>query len=200
MFHAQAPRLVIAPSERPVSLAEAKAHLRVDATEEDAFIGALIASATDHLDGWSGILGRCLVSQKWSRSFGGFPSGPIALPFPDASSASISYRAVGASEAVSLDDATFHLVEAAEGAFLVLASGMVWPATDDHPAAVTITASYGFGTAAEVPNAIKSAILLLVGDLYRFRETAVIGTVSQAISMSPTVEALLAPYRMRSVR
>ena len=55
---------------------------------------------------------------------------------------------------------------------------------------VTFKAGY-----ASVPAPLVSAILLMVGDLYANRETAVTGTVAFALPMSTTVQALIAPYR-----
>lgn len=41
----------------------------------------------------------------------------------------------------------------------------------------------------------RAAILLMLGDLYAFRETAQVGSVSSTIDMHPAASALLYPYR-----
>src|SRR5690606_10673336 len=61
------PVRVTPPAIQPVTLAEAKLHLRVDHDDEDALISNLIQAATGHLDGWTGILGHCLVEQVWRQ-------------------------------------------------------------------------------------------------------------------------------------
>lgn len=73
------PVLVTPPDILPVSLAEAKAHLRVDYDDDDGLILSLIRAAVDHLDGWTGILGRCLVEQEWRQDF---PAGATCFPLP----------------------------------------------------------------------------------------------------------------------
>ena len=54
--------LIAGPGEEPVSLAEAKAFARIDGTDEDALVGALIAAARLHVES---LTGRALVSQTW---------------------------------------------------------------------------------------------------------------------------------------
>ena len=61
------PVLVTPPAETPVSRTEAKAHLRVDGTGDDDLIDGLIDAAVAHLDGYTGILGRCMVTQTWRQ-------------------------------------------------------------------------------------------------------------------------------------
>ena len=58
---------VIAPAEPVVALADVKADLRVDHSDPDSVIQAQIDPATSQLDGYSGVLGRCLVSQTWGQ-------------------------------------------------------------------------------------------------------------------------------------
>lgn len=85
------PVLVTAPATMPVTLTEAKAQLDVSYTDKDTLIEGLIAAATAHLDGWSGILGRCLITQTWRQDFDRF-NRCLRLPlFPVASITSVKY-------------------------------------------------------------------------------------------------------------
>ena len=76
------PYLVTPPASLPVTLAEMKAHLRVVHADDDADIAAKQAGAVAMLDGWGGILCRCIVPQTWAVDVMG--AGPHLLPFPDA--------------------------------------------------------------------------------------------------------------------
>jgi uncharacterized phiE125 gp8 family phage protein len=74
MRHAQKPIRTVAPASTPVSLSEAKAHLRVTSSAEDAVIQMYLDAAVSYLDGWAGVLGRCMVTQTWAQTFSDFPS------------------------------------------------------------------------------------------------------------------------------
>lgn len=76
------PYLVTPPPSLPVPLAEMKAHLRVVHADDDADIAEKQAGAVAMLDGWGGILGRCIMPQTWAIDVTG--PGPHLLPFPDA--------------------------------------------------------------------------------------------------------------------
>ena len=77
------PYLVTPPASLPVTLSEMKAHLRVVHADDDADIAAKQAGAVAILDGWGGLLGRCIMPQTWAVDVTG--PGPHLLPFPDAS-------------------------------------------------------------------------------------------------------------------
>lgn len=201
MLHALKPALVTPPAAPPVTLSEAKAHLRVEHSEDDTMITAMIAAAVSYLDGWTGILGRCLMPQAWRFDFARFPCDrTIRLGFPGMVSAGddapvVTYLDSAGAEQTLVATA-YHTVEDALGSVLRLASGAAWPSTACHPAAVSVTATFGYPDAAAVPPAIKAAILLVTGDLYRNRETTGVGSGTiGAIPMSTTVDNLLAPYR-----
>jgi uncharacterized phiE125 gp8 family phage protein len=69
------------PATRLLTTDEAKTHLRVDDSAEDGYVDSLVLTAEHHLDGFSGVLGRALITQTWQRSFDGFPCGDtIRLP------------------------------------------------------------------------------------------------------------------------
>lgn len=186
------PVRTVAPAADVVSLAEAKAHLRVEHTAEDTLITAMVAAATQHLDGWSGVLGRCLVTQTWRQAYSGFPAGStLRLPLPDVQSVTLSYTdPAGAPQTVSAAD--YHLVNDVCGGAVVLASGASWPSAADRPDAVSATFVAGYGNAAAVPAPIKAAILLHVGTLYENRKSV----TDDAMAVLPLAyDALIAPYR-----
>lgn len=61
------------PAVEPVTLAEAKAHLRVDGTAEDTLIGSLIVTSRLHVEA---AMGLALVTQSWSVFLDAWPPGP----------------------------------------------------------------------------------------------------------------------------
>lgn len=182
-----------APAATPVSLDEAKAHLRVDGSDEDALITGLINAATAHLDGWSGVLGRALVTQTWSQTYDAF-TNPLRLPMPAASVTSVTYvDADGVTATVASDQ--YVLRADALGSLVEPAHGATWPTPRSQSGAVAVVFTCGTA-AADVPAAIKAAILLMIGDLYASREAVVTGTI---VAENPTVAALIAPYRLVGV-
>ncbi len=186
-----APILITAPAETPVSLDEAKAHLRVDFDDDDTLIKALIQAATQHLDGWTGVLGRALVTQTWRQEFQTLSLCGLRLPLgPVASLESVTYiDAAGTTQALAADQ--YSLLTDCLGPIVIPLAGASWPATARRPNAVAIT--YIAGTAvADVPAPIKWAILLIIGNLYANRE-AIADKALAALPMA--VDALLAPYR-----
>jgi uncharacterized phiE125 gp8 family phage protein len=70
-----------------------------------------------------------------------------------------------------------------------------WPATADRPDAVRVTMTAGYGGPADVPAPLRAAILLMTGDLYRFRESVAVGAAVAELPVSTSVGALIAPYR-----
>src|SRR5262245_18579900 len=65
---------LITPPADLISLAEAKAHLRVDHDDDDATITFLISAATQYADARTGWLGRALMSQTWDLVVDAFPT------------------------------------------------------------------------------------------------------------------------------
>lgn len=195
-MHCLPPELVTAPTVKPISLAEAKAHLRVDHGLDDALIERAIEAAISHLDGYGGILGRALAAQRWRQFFCFWPASrvlPIALA-PAVSVFEIRVRAPGGAETV-LDPAGYRLLAKASQPQILFPVSASLPALDSAPDALAVTYDAGYGaTAADVPAAIRQAMLLMVGDMYRFPETVALGA-SGPVPMSATVDRLLGPFR-----
>lgn len=81
--------LVTAPTASPLSVFEAKEHLRVDHADQDRIIQRHINAAVAYLDGYKGVLGRAIMEQTWSVSVAA--AGTYVLPMPDVTSATIDY-------------------------------------------------------------------------------------------------------------
>ena len=85
------PTLIAPPSQPVVVLLDLREHLRVEHSADDNLIEALERAAVAHLDGWTGILGRCIMPQTWQVSL---PGGVSVLPFPDVVSATVTSAGV----------------------------------------------------------------------------------------------------------
>lgn len=192
-MRAFAPVRTVAPVTAILSLADAKAHLHLEGSDEDAYIEGLVAAATSHLDGYAGILGQALITQTWRQRFDQFPkSDAIRLPVgPLLAVSSISYfDTAGAAQSF-----TDYLTTSDEvGPMVVLKDDARWPSTATRPDAVTVTWTAGFGAAAsDVPQAIPLAAKMLVAHWHANREAVNIGNISSELPL--TVAALLSPFR-----
>lgn len=188
--------LQAAPAADPVSLAEVKAHLRVDHDDDDTIIALYVDAALAHLDGDEGLLGRALVTQTWDQTIDDFPYGddlPLMLA-PVQSVTSITYRDMGGN--TQTFPAESYMLRNRHGLTWVhLKDDYTWPETDDEPDAVTVRFVAGYGDAAAVPAAIKAAMLLHIGHLYENREAVTLDRAGEALPMG--YDALIAPYRVR---
>jgi len=184
---------VTAPTVEPVSLTEAKVHLRVDITDDDSLIAALIVAARQYVEV---LTRRQLITATWDLVLDTWPDGDtILVPLPPLQSVtSITYK--DSADTVYTMPAMDYIVDTAEEpGRIVLAYGKTWPSTILYPVgAITIRFTAGYGDALAVPQAIKQAILLLVGHWYENREATIGGTMQHELPFA--VEALLWPYRI----
>ncbi|MGD9644058.1 MAG: head-tail connector protein [Elusimicrobiales bacterium] len=176
------------PTEEPVSLAEAKNHLRVDVADDDGLISALIAAAREYCEAFQN---RAYVTQTWQLWLDAWPEGnEIRIPRPplQAVNAIKYYGADGAEYTLAPAD---YLVDTqSEPGRLVLAPGRGWPSVTLRPAsAVCVEFVAGYGAPNKVPQRVKQAILLLVGHWYDTREIAAVGRLVNEVPF--TVNALL---------
>ena len=183
-------KLITAPSTLPVTLSEAKAHLRIDHADEDALITALIETASA---GAEHETGRALMAQTWEIALDAFPAAIEMTRTPVQSITSVTYANTDGAQTV-LSDALYSLDAADEfgWAYVVPAYAGAWPETRDEINAVRVRYVAGYADAESVPAAIKSWILLQVGAMYAHRESDVIGQVQRL----GFVDALLHRYRV----
>lgn len=188
-------RVIQHPTEESLSLAEAKAHLRVDADDEDALIGSLIAAAriTVERQCW-----RQLAQATLQLTLDAFPAGDVIyLPRPPLVSVeSIQYEDL-AGETQALDEGNYYVDATSEPGRVALRSGHTWPDTNLQPGCVVIDYVAGLEPADVSPD-VKAAMLLIVGHLYAHREAAVTGMTANELPLG--VSALLSLHRFRDHR
>jgi len=190
------------PATTPISLAEAKSHLRVEIPDEDGLISALVEAATVYVEER---LRRRLISQTWTVYLDGFPStSEIVVPFsPLVSVSAFEFKDPDGGAWTAVPGSTY-TVEVPGGknpgrGRLLLAYGESWPEARSEPNSVRFTVAAGFGgSGSDVPEPIRLAIRQLVGTAYAHRESVVTGTIATAIPQ--TVEFLLSPFRLFEFR
>lgn len=190
-FHALRPVRTSAPEVQPVTLAEVKARLSVEHHDHDLMIDDMLKAAVSRIDAF-GLLGAALITQTWRFDFDGFPDCDfLRLPLGPVQSATVAYFDE-ANVAQTLSASVYYLVTDDLGPKILLDETAAWPTTYRRPNAVSVTAVVGYGaTPASIPDEIRSAIFLMIADLYRFRETVIAGVPIDRIPHSMTVTALL---------
>lgn len=179
-----------APSSTAVSLTEAKAHLRVDFTNDDTYITTLIDVATQVVEEFTR---RKLMDQTLTISHDEFPQyidlqvGPVSsvthVKYYDESNALVT---LATSEYdVDTKIKPGRIYESKDGGF---------PNTFDRPNAVVVTFQAGASSASNVPAAIKQALLIIIGRYYEQRQDVVLGTIATELPLM--VEHILTPYRL----
>lgn len=192
------------PSVEPVTLAEAKAHLRVDASDDDAYIVTLITAAREWVEEY---LDRTLVHTQWVMRFDRFPvdsTADIELPRPPMvasgpnTAVSLSYTLEDGSTA-TYGTNLFRVDRASTPGAVKTNYGQTWPPhrQDDNSVSVTWWAGYG-PSGTSVPAAIRHAMLMLVGHWYEARSSVLTGSISKEIEFG--VKSLLDSQRWGSYR
>lgn len=169
---------VVAPSGLAVTLADAKAHCRVDGSDEDALITSLIIAATDYVEMHCRL---SILKTRWSMKMETIPQKHIELPIKpllgflgDGDDApTITYRAV--SGTLVPWTGMWRPIQG-NPPRLLLNQWAFWPTTPlqwwsggDFALEVQWTAGYGTDSTATPPG-LKAAILLLVANWYLNRE------------------------------
>jgi uncharacterized phiE125 gp8 family phage protein len=191
-------RVVTPPEEEPISLADAKAHLRVTHDAEDDVISALIAAAREYAEGYQG---RGLVTQTWEAVFdrwpfrGLGPGDPIVLPGGRlASVTSVKYTDPDGAEG-TMDPGDYVVDTLREPGRVYLAYGANWPSLRAVPNAVRVRYVVG-ADAADVPLATRQGMLLLIGHWYANREAVAVGTIANEMPVG--ARPLLDVHRLRT--
>jgi uncharacterized phiE125 gp8 family phage protein len=151
------------PALFPVTLSEAKMHLRVDHIDEDALVQGLIAAAVSELDGPEGYLGRCIMSQTWTMSLTDWGTS-VTIPLRPVVSVTVAYDDED-NAPQTLASGSYRLVTNwCEPARIEWIGTLPTLGEAFYPVRIAVTCG-----AAEAPADLKAALLLRVCDLYTNR-------------------------------
>jgi uncharacterized phiE125 gp8 family phage protein len=199
------PEIVEGPYDEPVTLTQAKAHLRVDTSDDDTYISALITAARQHAEDFCQ---RSFTQRRYRLTLDSFPVSrdyPIYLPMgPVQSVDHIKYYGTGSPSGLVTWSNEDYIVDTSQvPARVTPATDGVWPSdVEQRIAAVQIQYVAGYQSdsssptdyAANVPGPVKQGILMLIGHLYENRQDAVVGRIVSDMPFAS--QALLFPYRV----
>ena len=197
--------LIAPPAAEPVSLAEARAWLRVDTNDEDSAIASLISAGRLLVESATR---RVLVTQTWRLTLDAWPNAgadggwtllstrPAALPgevvlplVPVQSVAAIRiYDSIGVSQ--TLPTSSWRLVGAPERARI--AFSITPPQPTATVAGIEIDVVAGYGDPQDTPAPLRHAILSLVSYWFDNRGDV---AAADANNLPPRAAALIAPFR-----
>lgn len=202
--------------DEPVSLDDAKLHLRVDGTADDDLISSMITSArtscerrmqrsilpqswvltqssfrhpwVDHHAHWEHGL---IIDPAWYRMrCHGYPDSVVLPQTPIRAVTSVTYLDA-TMQRVTLDPSAYRLAVIGEQLAMLRPVGAPWPQTAREPDAVVVTYDAGWATPEQIPAPIISWIKLHLGALYENREEYAAG---QPVPELGFADGLLDPY------
>ena len=177
-------KIVTQPIYEPVTLAEARSHLRVTHTTEDAHINALIQAAREYCEAisrWS------LATQTIEAYLDRFPCcNFIELPRPPLQSVTSVKYTDSAGVETTMTATTDYLVDTdSTVGRIVLPYNKSWPSATLYPVnPIKIRYVAGYSTTNIIPECIKNAMLLLVGQWFTNREATGEASKQTAFSVS----------------
>jgi uncharacterized phiE125 gp8 family phage protein len=164
-------------------------------TTGDPYLLNCIATAREDVEAYCR---RALIRQTWRLVLDGFPAcDEIALRRPPLLGVvAVNYLDLTNTQQL-LDDTVYEVDPYALPPRLLLGYQQFWPPTFPKRNAVSVDFECGYGDSpASVPQSIRTAMKLIVGDLYENREPYIKGTI---INESPTLRRLLTHYRYKEM-
>lgn len=162
-----------------VTLAEAKEHLRVSGTSDDAYITTLIKVTGSLCESYAGL---SFTEQTRQVKLDKFPcdSGEIILPYgPVQSVDEFTYVDGNEDDQTLTENTDFNVDIHSQLARVKPVSG--WPGAANVMNALTIEYTAGFENP---PDQIKQAMLMQIGTFFENRQDEVTGTIVSSLSWS----------------
>ena len=185
---------VITPaSTYPVSLTEAKSHLKVDTTADDTYITSIIKAATQLSEEYTN---RFFIDTVIDQTCSDFAQ--LQTLFKSKVSAVAHVKYYDSDNSLQTLSATIYDTQLQyEPSQIQLADDKSFPEITKRNDAVVARYTVGYGTASDVPEIIKQAILLTIGNFYQNRNSVVIGRIATELPMN--VKWLLDTYKVQIV-
>ncbi len=183
--------VITPPSAEALTLADVKAHLRIDQGDEDGLLASLIAVAREHLERTTGLL---LISQAMRLYLDGWPeTGMLELtrgPVQSVSEVRI-YDALGVETTADLAG---HVVDGKARPARLWLRNRPAPGQAINGVEIDFTAGYGeAGT--DVPDTLKRAMLTHIALMYEFRGAVAVD--QQPAAVPDGYDRLIAPFCIR---
>ena len=176
------------PSGEPISLAEAKAFLKIEDEAEDGLVEALITAARLHCEM---VTGTALMTQSWRLLLDTVPAdGMVTLPVTP-------FQALSAITVFDEDGDPHELTTAGvlDGPErLVVPRSLFEGQAPRARQGIEIDYVAGFGDEPEdVPAGLRQALMVLIGHWYENRTAVVVAGSGALVPLG--FDALVAPYR-----
>ena len=177
----------------PVSLSEAKNHLKVDISDDDNLITSLIESATQLSEEYTNrffittvVIQTCSTFEESKELFKSDVSGVTTIKYYDSTNTQVTWSS-----------ANYIVANQYKPCQIELADNINYPGITNRIDAIEITYNVGYGEESTVPEAIKQAILLTIGNWYANRQSIVVGRTFSELSQS--AKWLLDTYKIQVV-
>jgi uncharacterized phiE125 gp8 family phage protein len=191
-------KIITAATTEPITLAEARSHLRIEAFgsplahPDDAQITMMITAAREWCEQYTS---RALAAQTIEMAMDSFPD-EIELPLvPTNSITSVTYSDT-ANATQTLSNTVYLLDDYSKPNKLALTLNSKWPSTSEVTNNIKIRMAVG-NSPTTLPYPIKAAMLLLIGSLYENRQEDLQSSSRATFNSLPLgVYNLLQPYRL----
>lgn len=182
----------VQPASEPVTLAEAKAHLRVDTSDDDVYITSLISVAREYCEER---LDTTFITSTWQAKYDEFPIWDLILPRPPmlSGNVTVAYRnPEGAVSSLTSAASEFQVDAAAVPGRIFPLYSTTWPSVRGDENSVSVTWQAGYGSSgSDVPAIARHAMLLLIGAWFGSREPMTAGMTAQNLPIPYTFETLI---------
>jgi len=180
-----------APIKEPISVVDAKNHMRVDTSADDALIASYIKAARKKCESYSGL---ALITQSIDMYLDTWPSGPVWLPKPPLQSIT-SWKYYDEDDNEATWNAANYIVSAGTPGRITVKSSATLPTVTLREAdAVTIRFVCGYGDDhGDVSEMVRQAVRLLVTHFYEWRQPYLVGSIGKELDY--TVKDMLSPDR-----
>jgi uncharacterized phiE125 gp8 family phage protein len=179
------------PTAEPLTLAETKAHLRLDTSDEDDFVTSLMTVAREHLERTTGL---CLLTQGWRLALDSISEDgviPIARGPVQAIESLTVYDEAGEASIVPLEG---HVLDGISRPARLMLVQRIQPGRTVNGIEIDFTAGFG-DTATDVPDTLKRAMLTHIAQMFTCR--GVVALEDQPALIPPGYERLIAPFLIR---